>query len=112
MAKVYREFSISDLREWDFPCLDRENERNFPYVVSDEVVDSGRWTEYRDVILYDYHGDGHFYLIEYETGLTEYQEMSFEDRFCSDPVKGLKVYPVERIITKIDWLPLEIEDSD
>lgn len=44
-----------------------------------ESVDSGRWTEYFQIVFRA--DDNKLYLVDYEEGLTEYQDLYGEDRF-------------------------------
>jgi len=92
--QIIREFTIAELKELDFPWSDD--------VVSDEAYESGRWMEYREAILLA--DDGYHYAINYQQGLTEYQETDYDDMFFDHPVQAVRVEQVA--VTVLQWKPI------
>jgi len=99
MAKIVRTFPVKQLKELDFPWNDEFCEQ-----ISDEAYDSGRWTEYREMVV-KMADDGFYYAVQHEEGLTEYQDTSFEDRWFEDPVEFVRVEQVP--VTVMKWKPVE-----
>ena len=74
----------------DVLCEDADDVR----VVSDEIVDTSRWSIYHDLI---FSFENKFYNTQYSVGATEYQdERPWE---VLEYVDCTEVAPVERIIT-------------
>lgn len=69
-------------------------------IVQDEVFDSGRWEEYRQVILYS-DEENEFYAATYAMGLTEYQHT--EDDYGIE-IEG-EVRPRAKIV--VEYVPKE-----
>lgn len=53
----------------------------FGECIHEEVIDSNRWTEITKGV-FEY--EGKFYSVEWETGLTEYQENTWFESFAID----------------------------
>ena len=99
MSKIVRKFSVAELKELDFPWNSQ-----FAEEISDEAYDSGRWTEYRELIV-KMVDDGLYYAVQHEEGLTEYQDLDYADRWFSDPVEFVRVEQVP--VTVMKWKPVE-----
>lgn len=91
-----RFFEIEQLDVLGFPwCAE---------VVYNEQVDSGRWVSIHEAILHDTTDDT-YWKIQYQQGLTEYQELSYKDMFFNDPVQATQVELAK--VTVDMWLPVE-----
>lgn len=97
MTKRY--FSVAQLRDLDFPLNDE-----FCEEIYDAPYGSGRWTEYREMIvkLVD---DGFYYAVQHQQGLTEYQDLGYADQWFDDPVEFVRVEQVP--VTVMQWKPVE-----
>lgn len=98
MNTIVRKFSVKELKELDFPWGPEFEE------ISDEAYSSGRWTEYREMVV-KMTDDGFFYAVQHQEGLTEYQDLDYADRWFSDPVEFVRVEQVP--VTVLKWKPVE-----
>jgi hypothetical protein len=99
MSQIKRYIPVSELKEQDFPW-----NSEFAEEVSNEVVDSGRWMAYHELVV-KMADDGLHYMVQYQTGLTEHQDTSYEDRWFEDPVEFVRVEQVP--VTVLQWKPVE-----
>lgn len=102
MTSITRKIPVTELKAQDFPW----NEE-FAEEVSDEAYDSGRWMEYREAVV-KMADDGFHYSVNYQQGLTEYQDTSYEERWFSDPVVFTRVEQVP--VTVLQWKPVLAEE--
>lgn len=99
MSRIVRTFAIAELRKLDFPW-----NSEFCEEISDEAYESGRWTEYREMVV-QLVDDRFYYAVQHQRGLTEYQDLSYEDRWFSDPVEFVRVEQVP--VTVLQWKPVD-----
>lgn len=98
MSRIVRKFPVAELKELDFP-----RNPEFCEEISDEPYDSGRWTECRELVV-KMADDGRYYAVQHQVGLTEYQDLSYEDRWFEDPVEFVRVEQVP--VTVLQWKPV------
>lgn len=67
-------------------------------VISDDIVDTSRWSEIHEMIFQD-KGDGKFYRTNYSQGLTECQDESPYE-YDSDMIEVDQVVPKEVTVIK------------
>jgi hypothetical protein len=75
------------------------------YEVSTEIVDTGgRWMDEAQCV-FQMPDDGFYYMLTYEVGKTEYQEVDWHDNL--DAVENLpRVELVEKTIVVKEWMPV------
>ena len=100
------DYGFDEFEKLKFAVTDPENKwRNDFFHEGDEdfqVIDeeshgSGRWMEYMTTYLKG--PSGQHYAIDWNSGLTEYQENSY------DEPRPRKVKRIERQVTIHDWIP-------
>lgn len=106
---IKRKFPKDLLKDWGLPhgydAGDVEAE-----IISDEVIDSGRWQEYHHVVFVA-PDDGKTWRVGYSRGLTENQEMQpwdSEDHhadYQTGAVEGVQVEPIQ--VTTTHYRPIE-----
>lgn len=97
-SQIIREFTVAELKELDFPWC----------VVADEAYESSRWMEFHEAIIL-MEDDGYHYAINYQQGLTEYQETDYDDMFFDNPVQAVRVEQVP--VTVLQWKPVAEETN-
>lgn len=99
------DYGFDEFEKLKFAVSDPEDPYNYFFhegdgefkVIDQESNGSGRWDEYMTTYLKG--PSGQHYAIDWRSGLTEYQENSYDDP------RPRKVKPVTKQVTITEWVP-------